>query len=439
MANIQSASKDVCKDMNCHFGDCVLNSAGGPECKCTYPYLGPNCLQQQAVPCSPNPCHNGGVCMEQNRQANCTCRKGYRGRYCQVAPNDCYVGNGTSYGGMVSTTVHGEECLNWHSVSILLNEGRSPFDMYPNFSGLGQNNHCRNPDGENKPWCYVKRAKVEWDYCDVKPCHPEVFHLTRPTNPNQPVAMFSQCGIAQPKEHHRIFWGIKSWPGAHPWQVSVQERPKGSNVAFDPSCGGALLSSCWVVTAAHCIDTANEYQVMVGAVKLDSTELTYQLIPVVTILLHPARGDVDIALLQLQVTHGQYCARESRFVRTVCLPKQDFPVGKECVVSGWGNNGNSSRSNDLLDAYVLLISERTCNQPQAYEGLLRDGELCAGNMKGGADSCYGDSGGPLVCQHNGVHYLAGVLSWGDGCGLPNKPGVYVDVYKFVNWIRHEIG
>ncbi|XP_019738935.1 hyaluronan-binding protein 2-like isoform X2 [Hippocampus comes] len=340
---------------------------------------------------------------------------------------------------MVSTTVHGEECLNWHSVSILLNEGRSPFDMYPNFSGLGQNNHCRNPDGENKPWCYVKRAKVEWDYCDVKPCHPEVFHLTRPTNPNQPVAMFSQCGIAQPKEHHRIFWGIKSWPGAHPWQVSVQERPKGSNVAFDPSCGGALLSSCWVVTAAHCIDTANEYQVMVGAVKLDSTELTYQLIPVVTILLHPARGDVDIALLQLQVTHGQYCARESRFVRTVCLPKQDFPVGKECVVSGWGNNGNSSRSNDLLDAYVLLISERTCNQPQAYEGLLRDGELCAGNMKGGADSCYGDSGGPLVCQHNGVHYLAGVLSWGDGCGLPNKPGVYVDVYKFVNWIRHEIG
>ncbi|XP_051925481.1 hyaluronan-binding protein 2-like [Hippocampus zosterae] len=422
--------------MNCHFGDCVLNSAGGPECKCTYPYLGPNCLQQQAVPCSPNPCHNGGVCMEQNRQANCSCLKGYRGRYCQVAPNDCYVGNGKSYVGTVSTTVRGEECLNWHSVSILLNDGRSPFDMYPNFSGLGQNNHCRNPDGESKPWCYVKRAKVEWDYCDVKPCHPKVFHLTRPSHPN---AMFSQCGIAQPKELHRIIWGIKSWPGAHPWQVSLQERAKGSNVAFVPICGGALLSSCWVITAAHCIETTNEYQVMVGAVKLDSTELTYQLIPVVRSVLYPRPRDADLALLQLQVTHDQHCARESRFVRAVCLPRQHFPAGKECVVSGWGSDGNSSRSNDLLDAYVSLISEQTCKQPQAYQGLLRDGELCAGNMEGGADSCNGDSGGPLVCQRNGIHYLTGVVSWGDGCGLPNKPGVYVDVYKFVHWIRHEIG
>ncbi len=32
--------------------------------------------------------------------------------------------------------------------------------------------HYRNPDGDKKPWCFIKKdRKLRWDYCDVRKCH----------------------------------------------------------------------------------------------------------------------------------------------------------------------------------------------------------------------------------------------------------------------------
>lgn len=50
----------------------------------------------------------------------------------------------------------------------------------------------------------------------------------------------------------------------------------------------------------------------------------------------------------------------------------------------------------------------------------------------------GDSGGPLTCVENGSYYVYGLVSWGDGCGLKNKPGVYTQVTKFASWIKDVI-
>lgn len=52
-------------------------------------------------------------------------------------------------------------------------------------------------------------------------------------------------------------------------------------------------------------------------------------------------------------------------------------------------------------------------------------------------SFQGDSGGPLICPWGGAWLVAGVVSWGDICGAPKRPGVYTRVSAHSSWIlRH---
>ncbi|XP_051508222.1 hyaluronan-binding protein 2-like [Myxocyprinus asiaticus] len=461
--------KRVCKRGTCGKGLCLLTQ--NPPyytCKCIPPFAPPNC--KTPSPCTPNPCENNGKYVKDEDDFDCVCENGFFGKYCQVDPNDCYGGDGESYRGKVSDTEEGDECLDWNS-EFVLDKGSFPFNAFASTTGLGPHNYCRNPDGDKKPWCFIKRNKrLLWDYCDVRKCPtpemvptkseafttPEsITSITGITSPPPLIASshnatsltrsFATCGKPQPKKQlNRIYGGLKAIPGAHPWQVSVQVKPKGSTQEYKHIYGGTLIKSCWVLTAAHCIGRNQDYRVVMGGVNLGINEPADQTLQVESFIVHEKFKETpnvvynDIALLKMKATNG-VCAKETQYVKIACLAEEPFADGTECSISGWGATEFLDYvSIHLLDAQVLLISQEACSSNKDYSALLDDGMFCAGYLKGGVDSCQvGDSGGSLTCDRDQTHYIYGIVSWGDNCGEKDKPGVYTRVLKYVDWINEK--
>ncbi|XP_047667767.1 trypsin-1 isoform X2 [Tachysurus fulvidraco] len=119
------------------------------------------------------------------------------------------------------------------------------------------------------------------------------------------------------------------------------------------------------------------------------------------------------------------------YVKTVALPSGCASAGTMCLISGWGNTLSSGTNypSRLMCLDAPILSDTTCKN--CYPGQITSNMFCAGYVEGGKDSCQGDSGGPVVC--NGQ--LQGIVSWGSGCALRNKPGVYTKVCNYNSWIR----
>uniref|UniRef100_A0A672NE67 Peptidase S1 domain-containing protein n=1 Tax=Sinocyclocheilus grahami TaxID=75366 RepID=A0A672NE67_SINGR len=138
-------------------------------------------------------------------------------------------------------------------------------------------------------------------------------------------------------------------------------------------------------------------------------------------------SDYDIALLELSAP-----VFFNELVQPVCVPASShaFTSGTSCFVTGWGVLSEEGM------ATVNIISHNTCNK--MYDDAVTPRMLCAGNIQGGVDACQGDSGGPLVCLERGRRwFLAGIVSWGEGCARQNRPGVYTRVIKFTDWIHQQ--
>ncbi|XP_078412860.1 plasminogen [Cetorhinus maximus] len=336
------------------------------------------------------------------------------------APNgqpDCKVGNGVTYRGKRSTTSSGKTCQNWSAMTPHVHGQFTP-ETHPK-AGL-EGNYCRNPDADiNGPWCYTTDLNKQFDYCD-----------DIPTCGQQP----NECGrsTVEPKKcFGRIVGGCVSKPHSWPWQISLRTN---FGVHF---CGATLIDSKWVLTAKHCLERSlkpSAYKVYLGIHREVARELSRQIISIRKIVLGPNRN--DIALLKLDRP-----AVLNDKVAIICLPTEGYilPTGAECYVTGWGETQGTGGAGLLKEAGFPVIENKICNRPEYLNGRVKDHELCAGNIEGSVDSCQGDSGGPLVCPNSeGRYLLQGVTSWGLGCAKRMKPGVYVRVSFFIDWIKNTI-
>ncbi|KAK7864784.1 hypothetical protein R5R35_012277 [Gryllus longicercus] len=282
-------------------------------------------------------------------------------------------------------------------------------------------------------------------------------------HPNLRMLPQEVCG---PVGTDRITGGTVADIYAYPWIARLgyksSTRP---NNPVSYRCGGSLISSRYVLTAAHCVVMRKESPLRLTTVKLgehttdtpvDCKESGSCLPPPVDveveqIVVHPGYDATrqpptmhhDLALLRL--ARPVDFAREE-FVRPVCLPvgadNQRMRLdGEALVVAGWGTTETGEGSKALLNVFVPAVPIDRCRD--AYRKLTQTTtiipqQLCAGGEKG-RDSCTGDSGGPLMREAlvagEAKTVQFGVVSFGPrSCGTAGVPGVYTRVGHYMQWI-----
>ncbi|XP_008579103.1 PREDICTED: transmembrane protease serine 11B-like protein [Galeopterus variegatus] len=233
---------------------------------------------------------------------------------------------------------------------------------------------------------------------------------------------------------NKVAGGLNAEEGEWPWQASLQQNSV-------HRCGATLISNSWLVTAAHCFIMATdpkEWNVSFGLLLSDPQSQRSIKDIIIHEKYHYPAHDNDIAVVHLS-SPVLYTGN----IRRACLPEATytFPPNSEVVVTGWGTLKSNGKSPNILQkGSVKIIDDKTCNSGDVYGGVITPGMLCAGFLKGRVDACQGDSGGPLVsADSNGIWFLAGIVSWGDECALPNKPGVYTRVTYYRDWIMSKTG
>lgn len=208
-------------------------------------------------------------------------------------------------------------------------------------------------------------------------------------------------------------------------------------------CGGSFIRSDVVVTAAHCVYQDHEKMwVSAGVQKLSDLNEDNR-IPVEAVKIHPnydpehLHNDVALLFLDRKFIEDHRIEIESISFQNTGA----FPESTEFSVIGWGNATSEGRYREdaLQEAEVPMVTNEECRQSGGDYASIRNEQLCAGYLRdGGVDTCYGDSGGPLFLRQDRGNQLAGIVSWGEGCAEPGKPGVYTRVSSFAAWITHEM-
>lgn len=227
----------------------------------------------------------------------------------------------------------------------------------------------------------------------------------------------------------------------YPWMALLTLNSEGDDLYAGHFCGGTLIAPSWVVTAAHCVmneDIAmqkSNLDVVLGTLSLGAEPGEYERISVRRILVHPHFNDIietdnDIAYLELE--------RPSTQTPIQSLSRADmYPSGTMATAIGWGALKEfGDYPEQLQEVDLPLVSNIQC--AALSESEITENMICAGFLEGGKDSCQGDSGGPLVIEDENGHTLVGVVSFGDGCALPESYGVYARVSVYADSIKRTV-
>ncbi|GBP20836.1 Venom serine protease 34 [Eumeta japonica] len=243
-------------------------------------------------------------------------------------------------------------------------------------------------------------------------------------------------------------------------ETDINEFPAMAGVVdvtiYQIKCGGIIIASGYVLTAAHCLSNrkVNETAVVVGEhdVNTGDSPVT-QVLKVKKFILHSQYNSIPARLWSLpsDTWAGTRCERDNYdydvgLVRTltdivfsdrvgpICLPFKFYNrsfTGDKVTALGWGTLFPGGPTSNVLRKVTLdVISQESCQQKMSN---VTPRQMCTHTQ--GKDACQDDSGGPLLYTDpsSGWMFSVGIISYGRFCAS-DEPGINTRVTSILDWI-----
>ena len=285
------------------------------------------------------------------------------------------------------------------------------------------------------------------------------------------------CGCStSPASVTRIVGGEAASVNTWGWAVSL-------SINDSWLCGGTILSSSWIMTAAHCVTQMLPSEVLVSAATnrlYGFTQRRYA----VAVIVHPRYNSRfivnDIALVEVSPAFNM----TDPGIAKICLPiatTDDYPpinstvcqlfcyydmflivllfvFNFKLVAIGWGllrSNGSVSKTLQQVTLQRVSYDSDTCH-PLISNKLV---QFCGGDANGGKGNymkktrsvrvlnpicffskgtCFGDSGSALMMYTSSRQWVVvGITSYGyeSECGIAEYADVFTRVVYYLDWIR----